>query len=93
MGNGKRLDLGGVHIHESATIGVLFAGGRVIPRAVQIGTQLETIAGISREWEGAHRGTRLLYYQVESATGHTLKLCFNVGELAWMVEEVSQVEH
>ncbi|MHB9131911.1 MAG: hypothetical protein ACYDBB_12600 [Armatimonadota bacterium] len=89
MGNTPKVSLpqSKVVVREDATVYATCGHGRITPLAVYSGERLSRVETITRTWMGKHRAARLFYFEV-TADQRPLKLCFNTGEVLWMVEEL-----
>ncbi|MHB9134561.1 MAG: hypothetical protein ACYDBB_26100 [Armatimonadota bacterium] len=76
-----------VVVHEDAVIQAISGNGKLTPLAIHLHGTHYPIGGIVRRWTGKHRGARLFFFNVEAA-GRRFKMCFNAGEVWWMVEEL-----
>lgn len=79
--------MGQTRVHEGVDVYAVFAKGQVVPRAFRWSGRTYTVDQVNQHWSGHNGGIRLYYFAV-TAAGNAYKLCFNSGEMHWMLEEV-----
>ncbi|MHB9133323.1 MAG: hypothetical protein ACYDBB_19815 [Armatimonadota bacterium] len=87
MGNTPKVSLphARVVVREDATVYATCSKGTITPLAVYSDGRLSRVETVTRAWMGKHRAARLFYFEV-TADQRQLKLCYNTGEVLWMVQ-------